>query len=246
MCVIVQVAAAPGGPSSLPPPARAPLCHAAASAPLAQGGSLFYSGSFPSARRLPVKFGTIIADPPWSYNRVSGNKKLRGFVSQSGMDKYATMPMEQLIKLPVSDVADKNCVLLLWTTPAFSAEGKDRELFSAWGFRPTTYTYWIKKTKTGKLWYGVGHWFRGVVEPVLVGPRIGGLAVRTAERGAFQSVPDGHSKKPYNLHEIAERYFPEPRLELFARRQRAGWTCVGNEVTGRDIVEDLTILAGIP
>ena len=38
-----------------------------------------------------------------------------------------------------------------------------------------------------------------------------------------------HSRKPDSLHDVAET-MPGPRLELFARRARPGWTVWGNEV----------------
>ena len=33
-------------------------------------------------------------------------------------------------------------------------------------------------------------------------------------------------------------------FELFARREREGWLCLGNEITGRDIREDLERIRG--
>lgn len=181
-----------------------------------------------------MRFGTIVADPPWGYARSSANELNRGFAD----GKYATMTVDELASLNVAGVAAETSVLLLWTTPAFSAIGADRELCEAWGFRPVTYTYWVKTTKDGtRPSFGVGYWFRGAVEPVLLGSR--GRAFRTNERGAFMSPPLGHSRKPGEVHELAERHFPAPRLEMFARGPRRGWTCVGDEWTGRDVRDDL-------
>lgn len=39
-----------------------------------------------------------------------------------------------------------------------------------------------------------------------------------------------HSAKPEELQDRAELLSPRPRLELFARRPRAGWVTWGNEV----------------
>lgn len=186
-----------------------------------------------------MKFGTIIADPPWPY-APGGGAKAGGYVTQNGGAHYPQMKIPDLAALSVGDVAAENSVLLLWSTPAMSADGYDRELCVAWGFRPVTYVYWVKTTSKGNLTYGVGYWFRGGVESVLVGVR--GRAYRTHERGVFCAEATGHSCKPPNVHEIAEKHFPGPRLELFAREQRAGWTCVGNELTRRDIREDLALL----
>ncbi len=70
---------------------------------------------------------------------------------------------------------------------------------------------------------------------------------------AFLEHPDGitveqpitrHSAKPEEVQDKLEQlYGPVRRLELFARRKRAGWTCIGNELGGWDIRESLAILA---
>lgn len=54
-------------------------------------------------------------------------------------------------------------------------------------------------------------------------------------RGGFTDViREGsrkHSQKPEAAYEMIEAMFPEAkRLELFARQERAGWDCFGNEV----------------
>lgn len=193
-----------------------------------------------------MKFGTLIADPPWPYGKARHSKAeggASGYVSQADKVQYETMSMQDLKALPVESVSAENSVLLLWTTPAFSATGDATALCEAWGFRPVTHTYWVKTTNDGgNFAYGVGYWFRGCVEPVLVGVR--GRAYRTNERGAFRSPLRGHSRKPDDLHLLAEEHFPGPRLELFARRRFGAWTTIGGELTGNDIAEDLEILSG--
>ena len=53
-----------------------------------------------------------------------------------------------------------------------------------------------------------------------------------------------HSEKPAESHERIERLWPEAhKLELFARQKRPGWTALGDEITGRDIRDDLALLA---
>jgi N6-adenosine-specific RNA methylase IME4 len=40
-----------------------------------------------------------------------------------------------------------------------------------------------------------------------------------------------HSEKPGVLYETIERMYPElPKIELFARTQRPGWSTWGNEI----------------
>lgn len=57
-----------------------------------------------------------------------------------------------------------------------------------------------------------------------------------------------HSRKPEIFQDEIDRWlFPHldgaQRLELFATRQRPGWTCLGHALTGTDIREDLRGLA---
>jgi len=55
-----------------------------------------------------------------------------------------------------------------------------------------------------------------------------------------------HSRKPAEIQNRIERLCSGPFLELFARRQRPGWTCLGNEIDGRDIRDALNDIAEAP
>ena len=47
----------------------------------------------------------------------------------------------------------------------------------------------------------------------------------------FSEQSTKHSKKPVCAYEMIENMFPQAkRLELFARQERNGWDCWGNEV----------------
>ena len=52
-----------------------------------------------------------------------------------------------------------------------------------------------------------------------------------------------HSQKPDAIHDRIEALLDGPYLELFARRERPGWTCLGNELDGLDIRESLLRVA---
>lgn len=47
----------------------------------------------------------------------------------------------------------------------------------------------------------------------------------------FEAIARRHSEKPNTFYQIVELLKAGPYVELFARRQRAGWTCLGNEMT---------------
>lgn len=46
----------------------------------------------------------------------------------------------------------------------------------------------------------------------------------------FYAPITGHSRKPLALHEWLEQRYDGPYLELFARTERPGWTCWGDEL----------------
>ena len=171
-----------------------------------------------------TKFRTAIIDPPWPYQRVSSHPKLFGFADQ----KYKLLSIDDLKALPVGSFVDG--YVFLWTVGPFLKEGI--ELLEAWGFDYVTQMCWYKNTGLG-----VGYWFRGDHELVLVGKKEGNPSVKTGMRSIFAAPRMRHSQKPDVIHELCERSFPGPYLELFGRRSRPGWTVVGNEAPsdGNDI-----------
>lgn len=183
------------------------------------------------------RFGTIIADPPWDYLPTSRQEKLRGYTDLH----YEPLSTDELCGLPVGDVAADESVLLMWTT--FPFIGDAQRIIAAWGFEYVTGLAWVKADpETRGIGYGVGYWFRGAVELVLVGKR------KVSYRSQYVGlIAPGlkHSRKPESLHQVAETTYPAPRLELFARQTRPGWTTLGNECPGdgRDIRESLPKLA---
>jgi len=184
-------------------------------------------------------FQTAIIDPPWPYDRASKNEKLSGYVSQEGNEKYKTLSIEDLKNLPVGEVVGG--YIFLWTVSPFLKEGI--ELIETWGFKYVTSMAWFKNTGLG-----VGYWFRGSHELVLVAKRPGVKSVRSGEQSIFQSKRTRHSAKPDNVHKIIEKHFPGPYLEIFGRQSRDGWKTLVNEAPGdgtdiRDSIKDLVKVA---
>jgi len=114
------------------------------------------------------------------------------------------------------------------------------------------------------LWFGMGHTFRNTHEICLIGTR--GKILSHLRNKSQRSVDlhslvyrnqVQHSAKPESLQISLETMFDESlsKLELFARRERLGWTCIGNEIeilqpngqlqTGEDIRESLDRLSKI-
>lgn len=173
------------------------------------------------------QFGTIVADPPWSYS----NTSTRGAAD----NHYQTMSISELCDLDVvpDHAADKSH-LYLWSTAGHLPEAF--KVMEAWGFEYKTYLVWVKPQM------GMGNYFRVSTELVLFGVR-GGL--RTSQRNImnyFDAPRQKHSAKPLIFQDIVARTSPGPYLELFTRcsastmltgcmcsKCRLGWTVWGNQ-----------------
>lgn len=203
---------------------------------------------------FPLDFGTIIADPPWNYMRTSKNEKLKGYSDKH----YKPLTTEDLCQLPVNRIARDDSVLLLWATIPFVVNGDAQKVVEAWGFTPVTALSWVKTSKNiENLSYGVGYWFRGATELIMVGKRKRSyrsqyLNILTEEddtttelNGVTGLVSPAlkHSRKPDELHKMVENIYPGPYLELFARTALPGWYAMGDETPA---TEGLDIREGLP
>lgn len=172
--------------------------------------------------RTPAPSGTyrcIVADPPWPFEdqRCSGAAAL----------KYPAMSEAELQALPVEALASpEGCHLYLWTTATHVelAYGLAR----SWGFDPKTILVW-KKPKLG-----LGRYFRSQAEFVVFAVK-GNLPLLEQGLGSlFEARQHAHSEKPDAFFALVERASPGPRIELFARKARPGWTVWGAEAPGSE------------
>ena len=93
------------------------------------------------------------------------------------------------------------------------------------------------------LAFGMGRLFRQTHELVLIGVRgkVYSHLVNKSQRSVHFFPATKHSVKPDSLQDMLEKMFPgeeHHKIELFARRDKTGWTCVGNEspsTPGEDI-----------
>jgi len=90
------------------------------------------------------------------------------------------------------------------------------------------------------LAFGMGRLFRQTHEICLIGISDNKIYKRLknkSQRSVSVAPNLRHSSKPEDLQDSLEEMFPAGnRLELFARRHRKGWTCLGNEIcNGEDI-----------
>lgn len=173
------------------------------------------------------KFATILADPPWQFQNRTGKMA----PEHKRLSRYPTLSLEEIKNIPVSNALEDTAHLYLWVPNALLAEGL--EVMSAWGFTYKTNLIWYKIRKDGGPdRRGVGFYFRNVTEVILFGVR--GKKARTLQPGRTQENiivqrKREHSRKPDEQYGLIEACSWGPYLEMFARGNRKGWHCWGNQ-----------------
>ena len=127
------------------------------------------------------KYQIIYADPPWRYD--FSRSKSRQIENQ-----YETMSLEEIKSLQIP--IDKNAVLYLWATAPKLLLAL--EVIEAWGFTYKTHAIWDKEI------IGMGYWFRGQHELLLVGVK-GKMSppLQKLRKSSVLKVRRGqHSRKP--------------------------------------------------
>jgi len=173
------------------------------------------------------RFASILADPPWRFTNKSGKIA----PEHRRLTRYGTMRLDEILALPVEQLAAPTAHLYLWCPNALLPEGL--AVMQAWGFTYKSNRVWHKVRKDGGSdGRGVGFYFRNVTELILFGVR--GKNARTLAPGRRQvnllaTRKREHSRKPDEQYDIIEGCSPGPYLELFARGTRANWAVWGSE-----------------
>lgn len=164
------------------------------------------------------KYQIIYADPPWRYD-----------FSKDNADKieahYPTMELKDIEELVYKLPIDTNAVLYLWATAPKLLEAL--AVMKAWGFTYKTQAMWDKG------WVGMGYWFRGQHELLLVGVKgkFSPPKPTLRESSVYREKKGKHSRKPDYFRDLITKQFPDKeKLELFAREKKEGWDVWGNEV----------------
>jgi N6-adenosine-specific RNA methylase IME4 len=173
------------------------------------------------------RLATVLADPPWQFVNRTGKIA----PEHRRLSRYGTMTLQEIMELPVSDIAKPTAHLYLWVPNALLPDGL--AVMKAWGFTYKSNLVWHKVRKDGGSdGRGVGFYFRNVTEIILFGVR--GKNARTLAPGRSQvnllaTRKREHSRKPDEQYEIIEACSPGPYLELFARGTRADWIAWGDQ-----------------
>ena len=171
----------------------------------------------------PLVYELIAIDPPWEFETYSeaGNKK-------SASARYDTMPDNEILALPVGQLASMNCLLYLWATaPRLPLA---IQCCAKWGFKYQSFLTWRKTTRNGKVRMGPGYRVRTTGEIVIVAT-LGNPRQSWVPPTIFDGVAREHSRKPEEFYTLCDRVMPAARrCDVFARQKRPGWDAFGNEV----------------
>lgn len=173
------------------------------------------------------RFACILADPPWQFINRTGKVA----PEHRRLSRYGTMDLDAICALPVAATAAATAHLYLWVPNALLPEGL--RVMQSWGFEYKSNIIWHKIRKDGGPdGRGVGFYFRNVTEILLFGTR--GKNARTLPPGRTQvnflaTRKREHSRKPDEIFTLIEACSPAPRMELFARGTRPGWSVWGNQ-----------------
>ena len=201
------------------------------------------------------KFRIIYADPAWRFkvwNRDTG-------LGRSADSHYKTMTLDDLKRLDVESIADKNCALFMWATLPMLPESL--EVIRSWGFEFVTVAFvWVKLNKRWSrkfrkiaikldrinlfadpgdfyqtidplFFFGMGYWTRANAEICILAKR---GKIKRLEKNVRQLIVTPireHSQKPDETRgRIFQLMGDLPRVELFAREKAEGWDAWGNEI----------------
>lgn len=180
------------------------------------------------------KYNIVYADPPWSYKTYSskGQNKATGSVHA----QYQTMSVEELEKLPVQKITNKEAMLFIWVT--FPTIEQAFKIIKSWGFTYKTCAFcWVKlNPKSDGIYSGIGHWTNANAELCLLATKKNFPKRKAKDVKQIVLAHRGqHSKKPDIVRDRIVRLCGDiPRIELFARQQVEGWDCWGNEVESEE------------
>lgn len=190
--------------------------------------------------------------PPWEYRDLKTGRGIirKGqCVNSAAHTKYETMSLQDLCNFPINELVEKDCILFMWCVVPLLPEAM--KVLEAWGFKYKTMLTWRKIMSQG-----LGYWFRGQCEHLIVATKGSPKAFRQQVCNYFQSEYDlindhvhqskvgKHSQKPHYFREVITKAvkvsFEEPKkLELFARSREGffpdyeyedGWDVYGDQV----------------
>ena len=170
------------------------------------------------------KYKTIVIDPPWNVGLTGGKLKDNKYYRCGKPMPYKLMTDKEIENFPINDFADNNCDLFMWVTHSKLPSGL--KIMENWGFKYHCLITWDKTN-------GIGlHGFHRKSEMVLYGYH-GRMGI---DKGKGKYIPTLftekltiNSAKPQKFYTLIRLGTQEPRIDIFARKSRAGFDVWGNE-----------------
>lgn len=164
------------------------------------------------------RYKTIVIDPPWpgpdEARSIKGGPK--------SLIPYQTMTGIQVAAMHIEELANHGANLWLWATSR--SMGDAFLLLQLWGFRYAGLHVWQKPT-------GLGVYIRHDVEFLLRGVLPGApIKLPAPPQTHHWPRPKQHSEKPAEAYAMIADLCPGPRIDIFARQTRPGFTPWGNQV----------------
>lgn len=210
--------------------------------------------SAPGAEGGLLKFPTILADPPWSYDDQGSRMAPEYAGAGRSYRHYRTLSVEEIcaqvvdsldnglgegvgVACHVSHLASDHAALGLWAPhsmlfgPDDTTPSPVDRVCRAWGFEPKQIVPWIKTTKDGtRPRMGGGHYTRVVAEYLVIARRGRMRPLRRDVPGVIFAPRREHSRKPDEQYRLMEALFPGPFLELYARSSWPDWYAWGDQL----------------
>ena len=160
------------------------------------------------------KYQIIYADPPWEVKAGppwASSGKSRDLV-------YPTMKLEDIMALPVKEIASNDSWLFLWTINKYVEQSY--ALAREWGFKPSALLTWVKKPHG----LGLGGTFVQTTEHLLFARRGSLTANKRIDTTWFEYPRRKHSEKPHEVRTMIDEIAPyaSNKIELFFIRLLMG------------------------
>lgn len=179
-----------------------------------------------SAPALPSgKHECIVIDPPWEMQKIERDVRPNQVAFE-----YPTMSEAELAAFDVPAIAADDCHLFCWTTHKHLPQAL--RLVEQWGFRYVCTLVWHKP---------------GGFQPIGL-PQYNCEFALYARRGSpefidtkafpvcFNAPRREHSRKPDEFYDVIRRVTAGPRIDVFSRESREGFSTFGNEAEKFDEV----------
>jgi N6-adenosine-specific RNA methylase IME4 len=200
---------------------------------LDQTPTRFESGPFAGLPRGHYRVAFV--DPGWKFHTWSPRGE-----GKSASRHYRCEELEQIMSLPVGELMAPDSVLFLCVVQTHLPAAM--QVIEAWGFEFKSVGFvWVKMPKRWSAdqvplrirpRMGCGYYTRANSEQCWIARR--GKGCKRLNRGINQVIYAPlreHSRKPDEMYARIERLFGDvPRIELYAREQRPGWSAWGDQV----------------